>query len=546
MSIKIICFIFLFCVITCEDNANITSNVQEIETSQDFINVLANKNYTSVVIYIFSPQCPHCFQFSPKYDHISNLYKDNDKIKFIKISSVHYEIFEKYFYIESFPKVVLYNQKLFLMYSGLNEVDEVSDFISTKSNYQCTEIDSLERFDNFITENILFSYQKEKSYIFGVFEDVPSKKEKMIENFNRLHALNKDILREKQCYYFFYSNPNEKTAFGKQINNKEILQFFLNTNEDKNFIFSYNYQKGINSFTFFNNEMLEDQNIFKEIKGLYRKFLLKNIFPFYQKYNDIDLYELFSRNSKFLIFSYENETQYNYFELIIKAYLTSNYYDSKYIVILIDVPKQIEKSQAGIPSYLQYFLFGKEVGIYLTDKKFRSAMKIQDPEDIEHTPFEERFTYTNLIELIKDDMEREAESKKQTSNDLNGFVTAKVVEPQDNKTEQEKLIEENSHKTEEEHNDMLIEKTDLNNNTNQDDSIDNKTESNEENKFLNIGHNKKEEVKAEFEIEDEIINKKIIMIPIYLIVYSIIFFYLYKTKLYQYFQDGKENDTKSS
>ena len=89
MSIKIICFIFLFCVITCEDNANITSNVQEIETSQDFINVLANKNYTSVVIYIFSPQCPHCFQFSPKYDHISNLYKDNDKIKFIKISSVH-------------------------------------------------------------------------------------------------------------------------------------------------------------------------------------------------------------------------------------------------------------------------------------------------------------------------------------------------------------------------------------------------------------------------------------------------------------------------
>ena len=84
------------------------------------------------------------------------------------------------------------------------------------------------------------------------------------------------------------------------------------------------------------------------------------------------------------------------------------------------------------------------------------------------------------------------------------------------------------------------------NNTNQDDSIDNKTESNEENKFLNIGHNKKEEVKAEFEIEDEIINKKIVMIPIYLIVYSIIFFYLYKTKLYQYFQDGKENDTKSS
>lgn len=545
MSIKIICFIFLFSIIICDDNDNITSNVQEIQTSQDFINVLANKNYTSVVIYIFSPHCPHCFKFSPKYNHISNLYKDNDKIKFIKISSSHEEIFEKYFYIESFPKIVLYNQNLFLMYSGLNEVDEVSDFISTKSNYQCTEIDSLERFDNFITENILFSYQKEKSYVFGVFEDVPSRKEKIISYFNKLHVLNKDILKEKQCYYFFYSNPNEKTSFSKQINNKEILQFFLNTNEDKNFIFSYNYQKGINSFTFFNNEMIEDQNIFKEIKGLYRKFLLKNIFPYYQKYNDIDLYELFSRNSKFLIFSYENETQYNHFELIIKAYLTSSYYNSKYIIILIDVEKQNKKNQEGIPSYLEYFLFGKEVGMYLTDKKFNSAMKIQDPEDIDNISFEERFSYANLIELIKDDMEREAESKNQSNNNLNGFVTAKVDESQNNKTEQEKLIEENlNNEKEEMHNDTLVKESELNNNINNSDNI--KTESNKENKFLNVGHNKIEKMKEEIKIEEEIISKKIVMIPIYLIVYSVIFFYLYKIKLYQYFQDGKENDTKSS
>ena len=90
------------------------------------------------------------------------MYVNDDSIKFIKISSEHEEIFDSRFTIEGYPQVILANQEQFLYYMGLNEIDDVYEFINDKIDFKCKEIETMEHFDNFIEENVIYSKEKEK------------------------------------------------------------------------------------------------------------------------------------------------------------------------------------------------------------------------------------------------------------------------------------------------------------------------------------------------------------------------------------------------
>ena len=76
------------------------------------INFSANLNYPKLlIIYLYSNSCPHCKIFSPKFENVSNNFKTNKNLTFIRIENKIYQKIKKDFLIlkiEGFPANFLF------------------------------------------------------------------------------------------------------------------------------------------------------------------------------------------------------------------------------------------------------------------------------------------------------------------------------------------------------------------------------------------------------------------------------------------------------
>ena len=507
---------FLFAIAFCDsDTTNKTSsNIITIESNDMYDSILENKTISTIVIYIYSPHCPHCIEFSPKMEKIADMYVNDDSIKFIKISSEHEEIFDSRFTIEGYPQVILANQEQFLYYMGLNEIDDVYEFINDKIDFKCKEIETMEHFDNFIEENVIYSKEKEKQFVLAVFDKGNGDKDEIVQYYNEMNIKNKDIMKSNMCYYFLYNDNEINLKSG--LNNKYILQFMLNSN--KHFIFSYNYQKGINTYSLFDSELMKKEETKKEIDVSYRNFLLDNLFPFYETFSNDKLNELFDRKRKFVIFSYENEKEQRHFESLVSSYIISKEYNKNLIILFVDIEKENEKKKNGVTTYLQYFYFGGQSGMFIASEKFNDVKKLQ-AVDREGISLNEKYKYSDLLALLKDDLMKEEKKKI----NLSKYKTATIKQSSNendtsletNQTETEKLVDKEAKK-----------QTSHNLKGNKD-----------EEKIIDIN-----EMKI---VDDDVIDTKILILPLYLCIYTVIFYYLYKYYLYKFFNDDSSHNPKS-
>ena len=109
--------------------------------------------------------------------------------------------------------------------------------------------------------------------------------------------------------------------------------------------------------------------------------------------------------------------------------------------------------------------------------------------------------------------------EKKKTIDLSKYKTATIKDTNEtstetNKTETEKLIEQETKKP-----------------------SHNLKGNKEQEKTINI-----EEVKI---VDDDVIDTKTLMLPLYLCIYTVIFYYLYKYYLYQFCNDDSSPNTKS-
>ena len=67
--------------------------------------------------------------------------------------------------------IYIYKNGNFLKYMGNREPDDVISFIYKIHNFECSEIASISELNNFINYKTIFSLDKEKHFILGLFKN---------------------------------------------------------------------------------------------------------------------------------------------------------------------------------------------------------------------------------------------------------------------------------------------------------------------------------------------------------------------------------------
>jgi hypothetical protein len=141
-----------------------------------------------------------------------------------------------------------------------------------------------------------------------------------------LNTLNNDLLLNKKCYYYFHNDINKDNNNDINFYLKNLLYNDKNNDDENNnyLIYSYNHQKGLNTFSLFytylnfqNNttQINDNDNINKHIiiiKNKYKLFIENNFL--YKYYNIIDddfisheLKNFIHHNKKMFIFNFKSE-----------------------------------------------------------------------------------------------------------------------------------------------------------------------------------------------------------------------------------------------
>ena len=82
--------------------ASLVKEINNIKLLKEFL-----YENQKLILEIYSPTCPHCIDFAPKYEALAKIY--NDKLKFVKVDgsdSVNYYSLVK---VKYFPSVFLYD-----------------------------------------------------------------------------------------------------------------------------------------------------------------------------------------------------------------------------------------------------------------------------------------------------------------------------------------------------------------------------------------------------------------------------------------------------
>ena len=515
-------FIILFVYVLCQENENYEEDENEEGNYNNFYdsdpfnqfkinNIINIKNYNDYLIniknttkgkttifVIYSNSCPHCRDFAPHYINISNHFINNKNITFLRINSNVYDTFSDNiteFKIYGVPSIFLYTNEKFIEYKENRDVDYFVNYINQQHNFKCEEINE-NILSQLINDDIILSNNNNKSFIIGLFPKVNNKfNESDIEIFQKLNSRQGNLIKSSDCFYFLYDND---------IVNKSNETKFLTLNEGKNYIYVYNYQKGIKNFPYFENKYISlnfTDAYMKQIESKYIDFIKDNFFPYYILFEDSLISKIISLNKKLLLFSFDNNNEKEFYIEIINQLLENLTIQNNYFMILLN--KTDEKSLIT-----KYY---KETAVYYT-KEFETDEIIFQLKKNKTLP--EQF---DIIDKIKDFISNNNQNKKENSDDdLKNNVQKgleiikdvfKFLNDEDNKNSTENI---NYNKTE-------VKK-------------ENKSlENNKDNKFLykNLRiKNQEKEIKKKEKNKIHHFN-----IFLYFIIYSILFYFFYKKYL---------------
>ena len=527
-----------------EENITFIDNIYLMNSTKEFdlnIKVNGTKENTLIILF-FSTNCIHCKNFLPIYKEISETLINNTNLKFSKIQFLSAEkVLKKYTQIKvpGVPKLYFYKRGNFIPYEGKRNKEEIITFINRIQKFECIQIQTKE-LNKFINFKTIFSLDKENQFILGLFKNKSNNDNSFIvNNFFELNSLNNELLLNKKCFYYFYNDKEENiTESNYYLNNIMLNKNIKIDNENKDYlIYSYNFHKGLNTFSFFhtylnfqNNstEINDDKNLNKHIKIIqnkYKVFIDDNYLYNYYYINDTKDLSLFMHlNKKFFIFNYRNESLHKLFINEINYILSLNKSLSRdYLFILFNLNNAKSREKEGISFYDPDNFLPKEI---ISKKELNRTHSL-------NVIFE--YIYKDQNHLIKNQYE---ESKKLISDTFNSVVNWFLGLTNENKTNVSNLGDLNKIKEVEDKknsNDIEQELIDEINKTIIEDNNKNK-EKEIKNKNSNIKNLKRRRKKIlEFtEDEDFGFNKNLILFPLYLIIYSILYYFFYKKVLMKY------------
>ena len=521
-----------------EESLIIEENIYEMNSTNEFdLNIKINgTDNNSLIILFYSKSCGHCKKFIPIYREISEILKNDTSIKFSKIKySLCEEIFKKYpeLNVLGVPTIYMYKRGHFIRHEGSRNKENVMSFIFKIKNYKCHEISSLEQLSLYINQDIIFSKDKEKNFVLGIFnKDKELDKEFILHNFLEINHVNNDIVLNNKCFYFF---KNEKINLDLKKSNNFYLKYAL---LDKNgqfgdyLIYSYNYQKGLNTFNLFNSYLniknnfskidefdksntYIDKNL-KIIKNKYKIFLEENYLYKYYYINDSDdVYNFTYYGKKLFIFYYEKfELEKFYIDEINYILSLNSSLNCDYLFILFNTTNDI---------------FNRRKSLSFFNMEFYDDTVLLNQNDLNKTSLESK-----ILEYIYKDRKHLLKMKlpyiQQTILNIYDWFSGFFVKNNHTNTSQNNLIELNNDFEQElidEINKTIIEdeklqKLEQEKRKNQSINLDKKNLKN----LKNI--QKRRKILNTIQNIDFGFNKNLILFPLFLIIYTFLFFLCYK------------------
>lgn len=389
--------------------SNSSSNefVKEINNIEELKKFLEDKK--KCLLEIYSPTCPHCVDFAPKYELLSELYVG--KIDFVRVDGTDPANYISLVKINSFPSLFIYDNSRFIEYRGALEVDSVKNFIDEVYFFECKRIESQESLSNFINDFTKGGKYSE-SFVLGVF-NVDSE-DKAVHYFKKLNEENRSIIGN--CYYYIL-DPKDKVE--NPILNLKVPSI------NSNYILTYN-QDTFHIFEDFSNLIKFSKNfelLYKQVSLKYKAFLLDNYFPLYQSFNEKNQHSILSRRNNLLIFSYRSEEEKMLMKDLISQYrlIKNNSEDFDFTLLLFDLNMERNK-------LWKYYSFGQKTGIFITDTSFRKIEGVDNPIffDIENIVMfiSEHNESKKSLNSIKIGGKNNIISSEQKVN----YVSAKIVE----------------------------------------------------------------------------------------------------------------------
>ena len=512
----------------------IEDDIYEMNSIKDFdINIKINGTENNTLIILFySESCIHCKRFLPIYREISEILKNDTNIKFSKIQfSLCEEILKKYsqIKIQGVPTVYLYQKGRFTRHEGPRNKENVMSFIDNIRNFKCFEISSLDELNTYINQDIIFSKDKEKNFVLGIFKESEGFDNNFIvNNFMEINTINSDIVMNKKCFYFFKNDKINKELIDKNNFYLKHALFEKSGGFGDYLIYSYNYQSGINSFNLFgtflllqnnyskisefnNNNANINKNI-KIIKNKYKIFLNENfLYKYYYINNENDLKKFNYFDQKLFIFYFQTPELEKFYIDEIKYILSWNHsLISDYLFVLYNtttekVDKYKRVSFFNIQDYENKMLLYKHE---LNKTNLESKILEYINKDRKHLLKSKMQVAQETIKSIYDWLSNLADKNNSQTNLVN----------LNNDFEQELIDEINKTIIEDEKKQKLEEEKKIN----QSNNFENKNLKN----LKNI--QKRRKILDSIKNEDLGFNKNLVLFPLFLIIYSLLFFFCYK------------------
>jgi len=511
--------------------------IYQIKTLDQFtLNIKKNGTEGNVLVILFhSYSCPHCIAFMPKYRNLlEELQKNNvTNIKLSKIESSYNEnILKKYtqIIVNYFPVIYMYKNGNFILYSGGMNQKDVMSFIDRLTNFKCNKISTFDELNKFINFQTVYSLDKSSQFILGIFQNNknPEYNKFAIDNFININSLNSLVINKNDCHYFFV---DKESLFKIKKNNTFIYNVLNNgkndikDNNNNYLIYTYNYQKGLNTFSLFKsylnmvnntkNKVTTSVNNYKNIKIMekkYKSFININYLYKYYYYNAENKEIIFQQNKKLFIFLFSNEKVHKLFINTINKILNFNpdlYV--KYLFVLFSNEKYKAEEEIGVNMTNTVILF---------DLQTFDNINVTKPNDELNNTYLE-FQIISTIQFL-DEINNKADNKVDRNNIIFSNTSFNFSD------EDEELIKEI--------NKTIIEDNLKQQNAENKDTKDKKNKKGKKEYYKTINElNSNDDYDLEF-------NKRIIlMMPICLIIYSVIYYYFYKYVLDKYSEKSLYN-----
>ena len=512
----------------------IEDDIYEMNSTKDFdlnIKINGTENNTLIILF-YSESCIHCKRFLPIYREISEILKNDTNIKFSKIQfSLCEEILKKYsqIKIQGVPTVYLYQKGRFTRHEGPRNKENVMSFIDNIRNFKCFEISSLDELSTYINQDIIFAKDKEKNFVLGIFrESGEFDNNFIVNNFMEINTINSDIVMNKKCFYFFKNVKINAEYINKNNFYLKHALYEKSGGFGDYLIYSYNYQSGLNSFNLFGTFLLlqnndskinefnnNNENINKNIKIIknkYKIFLNENfLYKYYYINNENDLKKFNYFDQKLFIFYFQTPELEKFYIDEIKYILSWNHsLISDYLFVLFNtttekVDKYKRVSFFNIQDYENKMLLYKHE---LNKTNLESKILEYINKDRKHLLKSKMQVAQETIKSIYDWLSNLADKNNSQTNLVN----------LNNDFEQELIDEINKTIIEDEKKQKLEQEKKMNQSNN--------SENTNLKNLKNI--QKRRKILDSIKNEDLGFNKNLIMFPLFLMIYSLLFFFCYK------------------